>query len=242
MLSISSLCSKVDEKQILFGIDLAIKAGEIHAIMGPNGSGKSTLANVLSGHPAHEVTKGAVTFFDEDLLAQESQNRVKAGLMVTFQHPLEISGVNVTSFLRMIHKKRFDQNVPVMRFRKELEQKMDIIHMRHEFADRYLNEGFSGGEKKKMELLQALVLEPKILVLDEIDSGLDIDALKNVAEGISYLREKNPEMAIIVITHYTRIFEHIRPDFVHIMQAGKITRSGSESLAHELEKKGYENI
>jgi Fe-S cluster assembly ATP-binding protein len=241
MLKVSKLTVRIENKNILNGVDFKIKAGETHAIMGPNGSGKSTLAQVIAGNPEYSVESGSMEFLGKNILTMKPEERSQLGIFLSFQYPLEIPGVNVASFLRMIYNKRFNQSVPPVKFRSILAEKMQIIDMKNEFSERYLNEGFSGGEKKRMEILQMLILEPSLVILDEVDSGLDIDALKSVASGVTYLREKNPETAFIIITHYARILNYLKPDFVHIMQEGKITKSGGFELAQQLEETGYKD-
>lgn len=260
LLSVKNLAVKVGDKNILKGVDLRVNAGETHAIMGPNGSGKSTLAQVIAGNPGYLVDGGEVVFDGKNVVDLSPDERAKLGIFLSFQYPLEISGVNVASFLRMIHasrvqrrseaeetealaevhhNKRFGENMSPVKFRGLLEEKMKLIDMKSEFSERYLNEGFSGGEKKRMEILQMLVLEPRLVILDEVDSGLDIDALKSVANGVNWLRRKNPETAFIIITHHARILDYIKPDFVHIMQDGRIVKSGGLEIAKKLEANGY---
>jgi len=238
MLKIENLHVNIDSKEIVKGIDLEIGKGEIHALMGPNGSGKSTLAQALTGHPMYEITKGKVTLNGRNLLKMNSTERSLAGLFLSFQYPSEVSGVNIANFLRLVYNKRYKKILYPAAFRKLLKEKMEILDMKEEFMDRYLNEGFSGGEKKRMEILQMLVLEPKIAILDETDSGLDIDALKIVSKGVTLLN-KTAKTAVLLITHYTRVLNHIKADKVHVMRNGKIVKSGGFELANELEKKGY---
>lgn len=231
-----------DGRFILNGIDLQINAGETHALMGPNGSGKSTLAQVVAGSSSYQIDEGEVLFDGENIIDLLPNERAKLGIFLSFQYPLEIPGVNVASFLRMTHNKRFRETTSPIKFRGLLEEKMKLLDMKSEFSDRYLNEGFSGGEKKRMEILQMLILEPKLVILDEVDSGLDIDALKSVAKGVNWLRQKNPETAFIIITHHARILDYIKPDFVHIMQSGRIVKSGGREVTQKLEKDGYKEF
>jgi len=232
------------EEVILRGVTLTIQQGEVHALMGPNGSGKSTLANVLMGNPAYEVLSGSVTFDGEDLLDMEPDERSRAGLFLAFQYPVAIPGVTVANFLRQALSARMkaedpeSKGMPVPQFIRMLRRKMSELNMDHSFAGRYLNEGFSGGEKKRAEILQLATLEPRVAVLDETDSGLDIDALRIVAEGVNRLR--GPGLGVLVITHYQRILNHVQPDFVHIMLDGQVVESGTAELALRLEQSGYE--
>ena len=238
MLKIKDVHANIEEKEILKGLNLELQDGKVHALMGPNGSGKSTLAQVLMGHPGYTVTKGTVKFNGENLLDMEPNERAQKGVFLSFQYPSEIPGVSITNFLRMIYNKKTGERLIPSRFRKLLIEKMDLLEMDHAFMERYLNEGYSGGEKKRMEMLQMLILEPKLAILDETDSGLDIDALKVVAKAVNYLnKEKN--MTVLIITHYARILSYVSPDKVFILQNGKITKEGDVSLAHELEKSGY---
>ena len=240
IISIKQLESQVEDKPILKGINLEINAGEIHVIMGPNGAGKSTLANVLMGHPAHEVTGGEVEFMGKNLLEMKVNERAKAGLFMSFQYPQEVPGVTVENFLRTA-KKEMSGIMPSMTlFQKDLNRYMDQLHMDEKYLSRYLNQGFSGGEKKKNDILQMAVLSPKLAILDETDSGLDIDAIRDVYETVQKLAsEKN---AILVITHYSKILEYIKPDFVHILVDGKIVESGDLSLAEQIEADGYDHF
>ena len=239
LLSVKNLAVKVEDKNILNGVNLRIAAGETHTLMGSNGSGKSTLAQVIAGNLGYHIDGGEVVFDGKNIVGLLPNDRAQLGIFLLFQYPLEIPGVNVASFLRMIHNKRFGEKVLPIKFRALLEEKMKLIDMKSEFFDRYLNEGFSGGEKKRMEILQMLVLEPKLVILDEVDSGLDIDALKSVANGVNWLSRKNPETAFIIITHHARILDYIKPDFIHIMQSGRIVKSGGREVAQKLEKDGY---
>lgn len=232
------------EEVILRGVSLSINQGEVHALMGPNGSGKSTLANVLMGNPAYEVLSGDITFDGEDLLAMEPDERSRAGLFLAFQYPVSIPGVTVANFLRQALSARMkaenpeSKGMPVPQFIRMLRRKMNELDMDHGFAGRYLNEGFSGGEKKRAEILQLATLEPRVAVLDETDSGLDIDALRIVAEGVNRLR--GPDLGVLVITHYQRVLNYIEPDYVHIMLDGQIVESGDAGLARKLEENGYD--
>ena len=233
-----------EEDAILRGVDLSIRQGEVHALMGPNGSGKSTLANVLMGNPAYAVTDGEILFGDEDLMEMEADERSRAGLFLAFQYPVAIPGVTVANFLRHALNARLkaedpdSKGISVPQFVRMLRGKMDQLKMDHNFAGRYLNEGFSGGEKKRAEILQMATLKPKIAILDETDSGLDIDALRVVAEGIESL--KGPDLGVLVITHYQRILNHVAPDYVHVMFDGMIVESGGPELALRLEDEGYD--
>ena len=235
-----------DESLILRGVDLTVKQGEIHALMGPNGSGKSTLANVLMGNPAYEVKDGVVLLDGEDVLEMEPDERSRAGLFLAFQYPVAIPGVTVANFLRHAINARMkaddpdSKGIPIPKFARMMREKMTQLQIDHSFAGRYLNEGFSGGEKKRAEVLQMAVLEPQIAVLDETDSGLDIDALHIVADGVNSLT--GPNMGALVITHYQRMLNYIKPDFVHVMYDGRIVEQGGPELALELEEKGYEWI
>ncbi|WP_456236915.1 Fe-S cluster assembly ATPase SufC [Elioraea tepida] len=241
MLTIEGLTATVDDKPVLKGIDLAVPAGEVHAIMGPNGSGKSTLGYVLAGREGYEVTGGRVTFRGQDLLAMEPEDRAAAGLFLAFQYPVELPGVGNANFLRQalnaIRRKRGEAELDAMQFLKLVRAKMKALGMTEEMLKRFVNVGFSGGEKKRNEILQMSVLEPAFCVLDETDSGLDIDALKIVADGVNALR--SPERGMLVITHYQRLLTYIVPDRVHVLVGGRIVRSGGPELALELEEKGY---
>ena len=242
MLEITNLHATVADKPILNGVSLHVPAGEVHAIMGPNGSGKSTLAYVLAGRPGYEVSEGGVTFDGRDLLAMEPHERAAAGLFLGFQYPVEIPGVNSTYFLKAalneIRKARVEPELDAMDFLKLVKQRMKILELDQSLLNRPVNEGFSGGEKKRNEILQMAVLEPKLAVLDETDSGLDIDALRVVANGVNQLH--TPNDAIIVVTHYQRLLNYIIPDFVHVLAGGRIAREGGKELALELEEKGYD--
>jgi Fe-S cluster assembly ATP-binding protein len=238
MLKINNLQVKVSGVEILKGLSLEMGENEIHALMGPNGSGKSTLAQTIMGHPNYEVVSGEVIFNGENLLDLEVNERSKKGLFLSFQYPSEVEGVSISSYLRLIYNNSHDEKLSPIKFKALLKEKLQILEISESFIDRYLNEGFSGGEKKRMEMLQMLVLEPRFAILDETDSGLDVDALKVVSKAVNYLVEKN-KMSVSVITHYTRILNYIKPQFVHILKDGKIIKSGSESLAHEIEVSGY---
>nr|WP_314687945.1 Fe-S cluster assembly ATPase SufC [uncultured Porphyromonas sp.] len=244
MLQIRNLHAAIADKEILKGIDLEVKKGEIHAIMGPNGSGKSTLSSVLVGNPNYEVTEGEVLFEGQDLLELEPEERAHLGLFMSFQYPVEIPGVSMVNFMRAaLNEKRKAQGldpIPAAEFLKLMKQKRELVELDNKLASRSVNEGFSGGEKKRNEIFQMAMLEPKLAILDETDSGLDIDALRIVAKGVNELR--SPENATIVITHYQRLLDYIRPDYVHVLYKGRIVRSGGPELALELEEKGYDWI
>jgi Fe-S cluster assembly ATP-binding protein len=241
---IRDLHVSITGREILKGVDLIIKQGEVHALMGPNGTGKSTLAYTLMGHPSYQVTKGEVIFKGVNILEMKSDQRSRLGLFLAFQYPVAISGVSVANFLRTAVNARRkaesseDKGISVPEFRKMLKERMDLLKMDYAFAGRYLNDGFSGGEKKRAEILQMAVLKPEIAILDETDSGLDIDALRIVSEGVNTLR--GPEMGVLVITHYQRILNYIKPEFVHIMLDGRIVESGTSDLALHLEEQGYD--
>ena len=235
------------DTEILKGIDLEMSRGEIHAIMGPNGSGKSTLSHVLMGHPGYEVTEGEVLFMGEDLLELEADERSRAGLFLSFQYPFAVPGVTVANFIRMAvnaHRKGGpegeDDPIRIPEFRKQLQEAMELLEIDKSMSSRSLNEGFSGGEKKRFEILQMAMLKPKIAILDETDSGLDIDALRIVSGGINQL--VGPDMGALIITHYQRILDHVKPDRIHVLMDGRIVRSGGPELAHELESSGYAGI
>ncbi len=238
MLRIENLHVEVDGNEIVKGLDLEVGKGEIHAIMGPNGSGKSTLANVLMGHPRYDVTEGSITFEGEDVLELEPDERAKMGIFLAFQYPSEVPGVSVANFLRTAVNSVREEELRPMEMYKLLQEKMAVMRMDPKFAERYLNEGFSGGEKKRNEILQMLMLEPRLAILDETDSGLDIDALQVVARGVNEMR--GPEFSAVLITHYQRILRYIEPDHVHVMLDGRLVTSGGKELAEELEEKGYD--
>ena len=244
MLKIENLHASIGDKEILKGINLTVGKGEVHAIMGPNGSGKSTLSSVLVGHPTYEVTEGSVTFEGEDILELEPEERAHRGLFLSFQYPVEISGVSMVNFMRAALNERRKaaglDPLPAAEFLKLMKQKRELVELDNKLASRSVNEGFSGGEKKRNEIFQMAMLEPKLAILDETDSGLDIDALRIVAKGVNELR--SPENSTIVITHYQRLLDYIRPDFVHVLNKGRIVRSGGPELALELEERGYDWI
>lgn len=244
ILSVSGLTAEVDGNQILKGLDLEIKAGEIHAIMGPNGSGKSTFSKVLAGHPNYEATGGTIQFLGKSLDDLEAEERALAGIFLAFQYPIEIPGVSNLDFLRVAYnahrKQQGQEELDAFDFDELIREKLDIVKMDPSFLTRSVNEGFSGGEKKRNEILQMAMLEPKLAILDETDSGLDIDALKIVANGVNQLA--SPDNAILLITHYQRLLNYIEPDYVHVMANGRILRTGSKELAEELENRGYDWI
>jgi len=243
-LEIKNLHVSIENKEILKGLSLTIKQGEIHAIMGPNGTGKSTLAYTLMGHPSYTVTAGEVIFKGKNILELEPDERSREGIFLAFQYPVAIPGVTVANFLRSALNSRRraanpdDKGMPIPEFRKMLKEKMDMLKMDHTFAGRYLNDGFSGGEKKRAEILQMATLKPEIAILDETDSGLDIDALRIVSEGVNALA--GPELGVLVITHYQRLLNYIKPHFVHVMLDGRIVESGGPDLALHLEEHGYD--
>jgi Fe-S cluster assembly ATP-binding protein len=242
LLEISDLTARVAGKEILSGVNLTVNAGEVHAIMGPNGSGKSTLAQVLAGREDYEVTRGSVTFEGQDLLAMRAEERARAGLFLGFQYPVEIPGVNNVYLLKAAlnakRKATGEPEVDAYEFLALIRQKMKFMQMSETFLTRGVNEGFSGGEKKRNEVLQMLILEPKLAILDETDSGLDIDALKVVSTGVNSLRD--PQRAIVLVTHYQRLLDYVIPDQVHVLSGGRIVKSGDKSLAQELERRGYD--
>lgn len=237
MLEIKDLWAQIDGQPILKGISLTVKAGEVHAIMGPNGAGKSTLAKVLAGHPSYEITAGTVLFNGQDLLALPPEERAQAGLFLSFQYPVEVSGLSNAQFLHAARNALKKENLSAEEFEKILDETMKKMEMRAEFKERSLNEGFSGGEKKRNEILQLALFDPKLAILDETDSGLDIDAMRIVAQGINQMRKS--DNAMILITHYQRLLDLVKPDVVHVLAEGKIVRSGGPQLALELEEKGY---
>jgi Fe-S cluster assembly ATP-binding protein len=240
-LEIRNLHVRAGDKEILKGLDLSVSKGEIHALMGPNGSGKSTLANAIMGHPGLEVTEGTVTFQGEDMTEADPDERARAGLFMAFQYPVAVPGVSVAKYLRMVlnaHREaRGEEPIPLKDFRKTTEEAMALTEVPREFSSRYLNEGFSGGEKKRMEILQLAMQRPQVAVLDETDSGLDIDALRIVANGVNAVA--GPDMGVLIITHYQRILHLVQPGFVHVLHDGRIVKEGGPELVAELEEKGY---
>ena len=242
MLTVKNLHARVEDAEILHGLDLTVKAGEVHAIMGPNGSGKSTLAQVLAGREGYEVTNGRVEYLGQDLLAMEPEERARAGVFLAFQYPVEIPGVNnaylLKAALNAVRRPRGLPELDAFEFLALVRDKMQLMRMDESFLNRGVNEGFSGGEKKRNEILQMAVLEPRLALLDETDSGLDIDALRVVANGVNSLR--NPGRSIVLVTHYQRLLDYIEPDYVHVLSDGRILKSGDKSLALELEKRGYD--
>ena len=244
MLKIKNLHASIEGNEILKGIDLEVKAGEVHAIMGPNGSGKSTLSSVLAGRDEYEVTEGSVDFLNEDLLDMEAEDRARAGIFLAFQYPVEIPGVSNINFLKTaineIREKKGEEPIAAKDFLQRVKEKSKLVGLEGKFNNRSVNEGFSGGEKKRNEIFQMAMLEPKLAILDETDSGLDIDALKVVSEGVNKL--KSPDNATIVITHYQRLLDYIVPDYVHVLANGRIVKTGGKELALELEERGYDWI
>lgn len=242
MLEIRNLHARIEDKTILNGIDMTVRAGEIHAIMGPNGSGKSTLAKVVAGHPAFTVTQGDILYQGESILEMEPEERARRGVFLAFQYPIEVPGVNNANFLRLAYnaKRQFEgqDELDPLEFKDLLIDKMKLVEMDPSFSDRSVNEGFSGGEKKRNEILQMAVLEPKLAILDETDSGLDIDALREVAAGVNKLTHS--DNAVVMVTHYQRLLNYIQPDYVHVLSQGRIIKSGGKELALELEEKGYD--
>ncbi|KTD44069.1 Fe-S cluster assembly ATPase SufC [Legionella oakridgensis] len=241
MLSINQLQVAINDQPILKGIDLEVRAGEVHAIMGPNGSGKSTLSKVLAGHPAYQVMSGEITYLDQDLLLLDPVERAQAGIFMSFQYPVEIPGVTNINFLKAsvnaVRKGQNKKTLDAIEFLSFIREKCQLLDMDENFLYRSINEGFSGGEKKRNEILQMAALEPKLAILDETDSGLDIDALRVIAQGVNAMR--NDDRAIILVTHYQRLLNYIEPDYIHVLANGRIVKSGDKSLAHELEDKGY---
>lgn len=238
VLVVENLHVRVDEREIIKGLNLTIREGEVHALMGRNGSGKSTLSYALMGHPRYTVTAGRALYCGQDITAMTADERARAGIYLAFQYPVAIPGVSVSNFLRAAVKAIRQADVPVKEFRKELKEKMARLGIKDDFLSRYVNDGFSGGEKKRLEILQMSLLDPRLALLDETDSGLDIDALKTVAEGINSMA--GGKLGILLITHYQRMLNYITPDFVHVMQDGQIALSGGRELAHELEARGYD--
>lgn len=240
-LEVTNLQVRVEGKEILKGLDLKVEKGRIHALMGPNGSGKSTLANVIMGHPDYEVTAGKIVFQGTDITSANADERARMGLFMAFQYPVAIPGVPVAKYLRMIvnarREARGEDEVKIKDFRRQVEAAMELIKMPKELTSRYLNEGFSGGEKKRMEILQLALLKPDVAILDETDSGLDIDALRTVADGVNAFA--GPGMGVLIITHYQRILHYVKPDFVHVMFEGRIVKQGGPDLVGQLEKQGY---
>jgi Fe-S cluster assembly ATP-binding protein len=239
-LEVRGLRVSVEGKEILKGIDLVVRQGEVHALMGPNGSGKSTLANVIMGRPGYEVTEGRILFKGEDITGLAPDERARRGLFLAMQYPVEVPGVSVVNFLRTAYKAVKGEEISALAFRKHLKEKMALLGVEDAMVNRYVNQGFSGGEKKRNEILQLAVLEPEIAILDETDSGLDIDSLRQVATGIAQLI--GPNLGVLLVTHYQRILNYITPDHVHVMMGGRIVMSGGKELAQELEQKGYEDI
>lgn len=239
-LEVRGLRVSVEGKEILRGIDLTVRQGQVHALMGPNGSGKSTLANVLLGRPGYQVLEGEVRFKGEDLLALTPDQRAQRGLFLAFQYPTEVPGVSVVNFLRTAYRAVKGREISALAFRRHLREKTALLGIDDAMVNRYVNQGFSGGEKKRNEVLQLAVLEPEVAILDETDSGLDIDSLKAVAAGLNTII--GPHLGVLIITHYQRILEYITPDFVHVMMGGRIVKSGGPELARELEAKGYEGL
>lgn len=240
-LEIKKLKVSIENKQILKGLDIKIKPGEIHALMGPNGSGKSTLASTIMGHPSFNIESGIIKLFNKNIKILSPEDRAKQGLFLSFQYPVEVPGLSVEHFLRTafnnLHPK---EKLSLLEFHELFEEKMKLLHIHKDLGGRSLNEGFSGGEKKKLEILQLAVLNPRVAILDETDSGLDIDALKIVANGIKQVSKINKKLSVLIITHYFRILKHIKPDFVHIMIDGQIVKSGKKDLATQVEKRGYD--
>lgn len=241
-LEIIDLHVSIEDKQILKGVNLVMNTGEIHAIMGPNGTGKSTLSQAIMGHPSYTITQGQILLDGEDVTEMEVDERARAGLFLAMQYPSEITGITNAEFMRAaINARRAeDDKISVMNFIKKLDEKMEILNMPEEMAERYLNEGFSGGEKKRNEILQLMMIEPKFAILDEIDSGLDIDALKVVSKGVNLM--SGPDFGVLIITHYQRLLNYVQPTFVHVMMDGRIVKSGDASLAKRLEAEGYRGI
>jgi Fe-S cluster assembly ATP-binding protein len=242
-LEIRNLHVRAGDKEILKGLDLTVRDGQVHALMGPNGSGKSTLANAIVGHPNFEITEGEILLDGDDVIGTDPDERARAGLFMAFQYPVAVPGVTVTKYLRTVmnalREEKGEDPVSLKDFRRTVEDAMKLVEVPREFAARYLNEGFSGGEKKRMEILQLALQEPRIAVLDETDSGLDIDALRIVANGVNSLKATSPEMGVLIITHYQRILHMVQPDFVHVLYDGRIVKEGGSELVELLEQKGY---
>lgn len=239
LLKIENLKTEIEGKEILKGLNLEIEKGKVHVIMGPNGAGKSTLANTLMGHPKYEITDGKILFENEEINELKADERAKKGIFLSFQYPEEIPGVTVENFLRTAKMAVTGKPLKILSFKRALKEKMELLEMKEEYAERYLNLGFSGGEKKKNEILQMAILEPKLAILDETDSGLDVDAIRIVAQGVNAL--KNSENSILIITHHNKILDYLKPDYVHILVDGKIVKTGDFSLAKEIETNGYES-
>jgi Fe-S cluster assembly ATP-binding protein len=246
MLEVKGLRAGIDGLEILKGLSLSIPAGEIHAIMGPNGSGKSTFANVIAGHPGYAVSDGAITFHENEILELAPEERAQQGIFLAFQYPQAIPGVSVAHFLRLslnaLKKARGEEPTGLAPFIRELRARMKTLGIPGTFAERSVNDGFSGGEKKRLEMLQMLILKPRLIILDEIDSGLDIDAIKVVAQAVHAAREERPETTVLAITHYQRLLDYVTPDHVHVMRDGQVIKSGGPELARELEKSGYADL
>ena len=240
-LEIRDLHVRIEEREILRGVDLDISRGEIHALMGPNGSGKSTLASTLLGHPSYEITEGTIVFKGEDITEAEPHERAHAGLFLAFQYPVSIPGVSVANFLRMAINAQREEPIQVKEFRTQLQHAIDLLDVDRSFTSRHLNDGFSGGEKKRAEILQMAMLQPDIAILDETDSGLDIDALRTVAEGVQRLHDEQG-LGALIITHYQRILHYVKPEFVHILMDGRIVLQGGVELVERLEREGYDQI
>ena len=240
-LEIRNLHVRTEDREILRGVDLTVRRGELHALMGPNGSGKSTLANTIMGHPAYEVTEGEILFEGDNIIELEPHERAKLGLFLAFQYPVAIPGVSVANFLRMAINARREEPIKIKEFAEQLTRAVDLLDVDRSFTSRHLNEGFSGGEKKRAEVLQMAMLAPEIAVLDETDSGLDIDALRTVAEGVRKLHEEQ-RLGVLIITHYQRILDYVKPGFVHVMMDGRIVLEGGPELVERLEREGYDRI
>lgn len=238
-LSIKDLHVEIDGKEILKGLNLEVKAGEMVALMGPNGSGKSTLSNCIMGHPDFIITQGSITYHHEEITQLSPEERAHKGIFLSFQHPVEVPGLLVKDYLREILKAKTGEKISLLQFRKLLSETMNKLHIKADFAERYLNQGFSGGEKKRMEILQMALLKPSLAVLDETDSGLDIDALRKVAEGVNTIKEEQENMGVLIITHYKRILEYLKPDRVVVLVDGKIIKEGGPELVDKLEEEGY---